>query len=75
MTTSSPVITAVIPARMASSRYPGKPLVAIAGLPMVEHVRRRALLAEGIDHVVVATCDAAIQEAVAAEGGTAVMTP
>jgi 3-deoxy-manno-octulosonate cytidylyltransferase (CMP-KDO synthetase) len=74
MTTSSPVIIAVIPARMASSRYPGKPLAAIAGLPMVEHVRRRALLAEGIDHVVVATCDAAIQEAVEAEGGTAVMT-
>ena len=59
---------------MASSRYPGKPLTAILGLPMVEHVRRRALLAQGIDHVVVATCDAAIQAAVQAEGGRAVMT-
>ncbi len=67
-------ITAVIPARMASSRYPGKPLVLILGLSMIEHVRRRALLARGIDRVVVATCDAAIWDAVQAEGGEAVMT-
>jgi 3-deoxy-manno-octulosonate cytidylyltransferase (CMP-KDO synthetase) len=64
----------VIPARMASSRFPGKPLVPILGLPMVEHVRRRALLASGIDEVVVATCDASIFDAVAAMGGRAVMT-
>lgn len=69
-----PTVTAVIPARMASSRYPGKPLVDILGLPMVEHVRRRTLLAEGIDTVVVATCDDAIMEAVTAAGGKAVMT-
>ena len=69
-----PSITAVIPARMASSRYPGKPLVPILGLPMVEHVRRRALLAEGVDHVVVATCDDAIFSAVKRFGGDAVMT-
>lgn len=68
-----PVITAIVPARMASSRYPGKPLVPILGVPMVEHVRRRALLA-GVDHVVVATCDAAILRAVHAAGGAAVMT-
>jgi 3-deoxy-manno-octulosonate cytidylyltransferase (CMP-KDO synthetase) len=74
MTESRPVITVVIPARMASSRYPGKPLVEIAGLPMIEHVRRRALLAEGVDHVVVATCDAAIQREIEARGGRAVMT-
>jgi 3-deoxy-manno-octulosonate cytidylyltransferase (CMP-KDO synthetase) len=67
------VITAIVPARMASSRYPGKPLVSILGLPMVEHVRRRALLA-GIDHVVVATCDQSILDAVHAAGGKAVMT-
>ena len=69
-----PVITAVIPARMASSRYPGKPLVPILGLPMIEHVRRRALMAEGVDHVVVATCDASIKAAVELAGGEAVMT-
>jgi len=61
-----PGIIVVIPARMGSSRYPGKPLVPILGLPMVEHVRRRALLSEGIDSVVVATCDLAIQQVVEA---------
>ncbi len=59
---------------MASSRFPGKPLVPILGLPMVEHVRRRALLAAGIDEVVVATCDTSIFDAVAAMGGRAIMT-
>ena len=72
--TSRPVITAVIPARMASSRYPGKPLVPILGLAMIEHVRRRTLMAEGVDHVVVATCDAPIRAAVEIAGGWAVMT-
>lgn len=64
----------VIPARMASSRYPGKPLVKIYGLPMIEHIRRRALLASGIDDVVVATCDQAIMDLVISSGGKAVMT-
>lgn len=66
--------TVVIPARMASSRYPGKPLEHILGLPMVEHVRRRALLARGAGDVVVATCDRSIFDAVEAFGGRAVMT-
>ena len=68
------MITVVIPARMASSRYPGKPLVPILGLPLVEHVRRRALLAHGVELVVVATCDDSIKKAVEACGGRAVMT-
>lgn len=67
-------IVVVIPARMASSRFPGKPLVRILDLPMIEHVRRRALLAEGVDEVVVATCDREIMETVIAAGGKAVMT-
>ena len=67
-------IIVVVPARMASSRYPGKPLSIIGGLPMIEHVRRRALLAEGIDEVVVATCDEEIRAAVEEVGGKAVMT-
>lgn len=71
---SAPVVTVVVPARMASSRFPGKPLVPIFGLPMVEHVRRRAGLARGIGEVVVATCDQSILEAVVAAGGRAVMT-
>ena len=68
------MITVIIPARMASSRYPGKPLASILGLPMVEHVRRRAQLAEGVDLVVVATCDGSIKATVEANGGQAVMT-
>jgi len=68
------MITVVIPARMASSRYPGKPLVPILGLPMIEHVRRRSILADGVDLVVVATCDLAIKELVELSGGRAVMT-
>jgi 3-deoxy-manno-octulosonate cytidylyltransferase (CMP-KDO synthetase) len=67
-------ITIVIPARMASSRYPGKPLVPLLGIPLVEHVRRRALLAKEADLVVVATCDIEIKEAVEKAGGKAVMT-
>lgn len=73
MSAARPVITAVIPARMASSRYPGKPLVPIAGLPMIEHVRRRTVIS-GVDHVVVATCDESIKSAVERAGGRAVMT-
>lgn len=68
------MITVVIPARMASSRYPGKPLALILGLPMVEHVRRRALLAQGVDRVAVATCDESIKKTVEACGGYAVIT-
>ena len=64
----------IIPARMGSSRFPGKPLAKILDLPMIEHVRRRALLAEGIDAVVVATCDEEIRRAVESYGGTVVMT-
>lgn len=67
-------VAAVIPARMASSRLPGKPLLEIRGLPMVEHVRRRALLCRGFSEVVVATCDPEIADAVQAHGGRAVMT-
>lgn len=64
----------VIPARMASSRFPDKPLAPILGLPMIEHVRRRAELAEGIDEVVVATCDEVIMDLVVGAGGKAIMT-
>lgn len=64
----------VIPARMASSRFPGKPLAIIQGLPMIEHIRRRALLAKGVNDVIVATCDQAIVETVVKAGGKAIMT-
>ena len=67
-------IAAVIPARLASTRYPGKPLIKIEGLPMIEHVRRRALLCSGFSEVVVATCDTEIQEVVENFKGRVVMT-
>jgi 3-deoxy-manno-octulosonate cytidylyltransferase (CMP-KDO synthetase) len=58
-----PIITIVIPARMASSRYPGKPLALISNLPLIEDLWRRSLLAD-VNMVVVATCDNFIVEAV-----------
>jgi 3-deoxy-manno-octulosonate cytidylyltransferase (CMP-KDO synthetase) len=63
----------LIPARMASSRFPGKPLADIAGDPMIVHVLRRAEAAE-VGPVVVATDSEAIATAVEKAGGRAVMT-
>ena len=67
-------VIAVIPARMASTRFPGKPLADILGLPMIEHVRRRLLLCQEIDDVIVATCDQSILDLVHNFGGKAIMT-
>lgn len=64
----------IIPARMGSSRFPGKPLKNILNLPMIEHVRRRALLCEVVDEVYVATCDREIADVVAKHNGKAIMT-
>lgn len=63
----------LVPARMASTRLPGKPLADIHGEPMIVHVWRRACEAE-IGPVVVATDDRDIAEAIWAAGGEAVMT-
>jgi 3-deoxy-manno-octulosonate cytidylyltransferase (CMP-KDO synthetase) len=63
----------VIPARYASTRFPGKPLVDLAGRPMVVRVCERAT-ASGADSVHVATDDARIAEAVQAHGFRALMT-
>ena len=67
-------VIAIIPARMGALRFPGKPLVKILDLPMVEHVRRRVLLCEVIDEVYVATCDDEIKTAVERYGGKTIMT-
>src|SRR5215510_2856650 len=72
--TSTLRAVAVIPARFASSRFPGKPLAEIAGRPMIEHVYRRAAEARGIDAVVVATDDQRVADAVERFGGIARMT-
>ena len=63
----------LIPARMASTRLPGKPLADINGLPMIVHVLRRAQEAH-IGEVVVATDSEAVQAAVEKAGGRAIMT-
>lgn len=52
----------IVPARMAASRFPGKPLAPILGRPMLEHVMERARLYEGWDELVLATCDDEIVE-------------
>ncbi|MBM3251558.1 MAG: 3-deoxy-manno-octulosonate cytidylyltransferase [Candidatus Omnitrophica bacterium] len=67
-------IVVIIPARMAASRFPGKPLAKIMELPMIEHVRRRACLSKTIDEVYVATCDEEIYKIVKQLGGKAIMT-
>ncbi|WP_315918537.1 3-deoxy-manno-octulosonate cytidylyltransferase [Mesorhizobium sp. SP-1A] len=63
----------LIPARMASTRLPGKPLADIAGAPMIVHVARRAA-ESGLGRVVVATDTSAVAEAVRAAGFEAAMT-
>ena len=70
---TDPRILVLIPARMAATRLPGKPLLEMAGLPMIVHVLRRAEAA-GIGQVAVATDTAEIASAVTAHGGKAVMT-
>lgn len=67
-------IVAVVPARMGSSRFPGKPLATILGRPMIEHVVRRAMMCEQLDAVYVATCDEEIRRVVEGFGATAMMT-
>jgi 3-deoxy-manno-octulosonate cytidylyltransferase (CMP-KDO synthetase) len=67
------MILVVIPARMASTRLPGKPLADIAGEPMIVHVMRRAQAAE-IGPVVIATDSEVIAACVEKAGGRAVMT-
>jgi len=64
-----------IPARMGSSRFPGKPLAKICGMPMIEHVYKRCKFAKGIDEIFVATCDEEIKKVVEGFGGIAIMTP
>ena len=67
-------IVAVIPARMGSTRFPGKPLAPLLGRSLVEHVYRRAALCARLDAVYVATCDEEIASVVGAFGGVAMMT-
>jgi len=67
-------IVCVIPARMGSSRFPGKPLAKIVGRPMIEHVYWRCRMCKKVDEVLVATCDEEIAEVTQKFGGRAIMT-
>lgn len=64
----------IIPARYASTRFPGKPLAMLGGKPMIEHVYNRVASVLGPDNVAVATDDERIAQAVGAFRGRAVMT-
>ena len=67
-------IAVVIPARYASTRFPGKPLFPLAGKPMIQHVWERCSRAKGVSRVIVATEDARIADACAAFGAECAMT-
>ncbi len=72
-----PIFLTVIPARMGSSRFPGKPMADLLGMPMIGHVYQRALKTQldGVRHIVyVATCDHEIFDYIRSVGGNAVMT-
>jgi 3-deoxy-manno-octulosonate cytidylyltransferase (CMP-KDO synthetase) len=67
-------IACIIPARMGSSRFPGKPLAPICGRPMIEHVYRRCSLNRSLDATYVATCDREIAQAAESFGAAVIMT-
>ncbi len=71
---SAPNVVVVIPARYGSTRMPGKPLLQLAGQPMIQRVYARAKLAQTVNRVIVATDDERIVKAVEAFGGEARMT-
>jgi 3-deoxy-manno-octulosonate cytidylyltransferase (CMP-KDO synthetase) len=67
-------ILAIIPARMASSRFPGKPMMKINGKPMIGHVYERVSRSKLLEKVIVATCDNVIKEYIESIGGVAILT-
>jgi 3-deoxy-manno-octulosonate cytidylyltransferase (CMP-KDO synthetase) len=69
-----PKVIGIVPARMAASRFPGKPLFPILGRPMLEHVFVRAAMYKGWDNLVLATCDDEIKAFSESRGFPVVMT-
>jgi 3-deoxy-manno-octulosonate cytidylyltransferase (CMP-KDO synthetase) len=67
-------VIGIIPARMGSSRFPGKPMKKIHGMPMIGHCYHRTALAHGINATYVATCDVEIADYINSIGGNVVMT-
>lgn len=64
----------IIPARLAATRYPNKPMARILSMPMVGHCYHRTRLAPGVSSAYVATCDAEIADYVRSIGGTPILT-
>lgn len=67
-------IISIIPARMGSSRFPGKPMADILGVPMIGHVYKRVKMSKTLSEVYVATCDIEIYDYIESIGGKAIMT-
>ena len=67
-------VVAFIPARMGSTRFPGKPLALLLGKPMIEHVYKRTAMAKSVESVYIATCDEEIKQTAEMFGATVVMT-
>ena len=67
-------IIAIIPARMGSTRFPGKPMALIHGIPMIGHVYQRTKMCAKVAETYVATCDLEIFDYIQSIGGKAVMT-
>ena len=65
---------AVIPARMGSSRFPGKPIAKILGRPMIEHIYKRVAMSKALDATYIATCDEEIREVAEGFGAKVIMT-
>ena len=65
---------AIIPARMGSSRYPGKPMAKIHGVPMIGHCYHRTKLCNDLMDTYVATCDDEIHDYIISIGGKSIMT-
>jgi 3-deoxy-manno-octulosonate cytidylyltransferase (CMP-KDO synthetase) len=67
-------IAGIIPARFASTRFPGKPLAMVAGKPMIQRVYEQSVKAVSLNDVFVATDDSRIEKAVSGFGGSVIMT-
>ena len=67
-------VVGIIPARMASSRFPGKPMKNIKGTPMIGHVYNRSKMCKKLNEVYVATCDQEIADYILSINGKVIMT-
>ncbi|MBY0474800.1 MAG: 3-deoxy-manno-octulosonate cytidylyltransferase [Nitrosomonas sp.] len=65
---------AIIPARMGSSRFPGKPIAQILGRSMIEHIYKRVAMSKSLDATYIATCDEEIRQVAESFGAPVIMT-